>query len=325
VELTVAQRRTLQGLIGLGPAPALESDLADRVRHRLEEGLAAAGVRAGEGEPIWLGKHRLHDLDRCEGLFHAQLRREGPPFRHSDRTALGALLHAALELDVVTEGSLDPRTTTERAAARRREADEAFADHWAGLEDVRQAEVLAEAGRRLAWFRASFPPLIRGWAPMPEWSLRAPLAGGRVVLSGTPDLTLGRRSRLVIDFKTGRARPEYPEDLRFYALLLLLRTGAPPYRVATLFLDSGEWQAEDVTEPVLERAASRVVRAAGAAVRLSAGTAPSLGPGVYCAWCPRADTCPAGPGGVGSRRVVPSASGQAFEPAPVAGGRGDDV
>jgi RecB family exonuclease len=322
VQLSAAQRRTLQGLIGLGPAPASVPDLADRVRERLEEGLSAAGVRAGEGEPIWLGKHRLHDLDRCEGLFHAQLRREGPPFRHSDKTALGALLHATLELDVVTEGSLDPRTATERAAARRREVDEAFADHWAQLDDVRRAEVLAEAGRRLAWFRASFPPLIRGWAPMPEWSLRAPLADGRVVLSGTPDLTLGRRSRLVIDFKTGRARPEYPEDLRFYALLLLLRTGEPPYRVATLFLDSGEWQAEDVTEPVLERAVSRVVRAAGAAVRLAAGASPSLGPGVYCAWCPRADTCPAGPGSGGSRRT---ASTFAAEPAPVAGGRAAEV
>jgi hypothetical protein len=49
--------------------------------------------------------------------------------------------------------------------------------------------------------------------------------------------------------------------MRFYALLLALRFGVPPYRVATLYLDSGEWQAEDVDARVLERAADRVVEA----------------------------------------------------------------
>jgi len=35
-----------------------------------------------------------------------------------------------------------------------------------------------------------------------------------------------------IDLKTGGAYPEYPEDMRFYALLLTLRFGVPPYRAA---------------------------------------------------------------------------------------------
>ncbi|MEX2422102.1 MAG: hypothetical protein WD670_09830, partial [Actinomycetota bacterium] len=89
-----------------------------------------------------------------------------------------------------------------------------------------------------------------------------------------------------------RAWPEHAEDMRFYALLLALRFGVPPYRVATLYLDSGEWQAEDVDASVLERAADRVVEAIRAAAATDAGRPPALRPGLYCTWCPRAMTCP---------------------------------
>ena len=80
--------------------------------------------------------------------------------------------------------------------------------------------------------------------------------------------------------------------MRFYGLLLALRFGIPPYRVATLYLDSGEWQAEDVDEAVLARAADRVIDAVRAAAASDAGRALELRPGPYCTWCPRALTCP---------------------------------
>jgi hypothetical protein len=80
--------------------------------------------------------------------------------------------------------------------------------------------------------------------------------------------------------------------MRFYALLLGLRFGIPPYRVATLYLDSGEWQAEDVDERVLNRAADRVIEAIRAAAASSAGRPAPLTPGPYCTWCPRSLTCP---------------------------------
>ena len=81
--------------------------------------------------------------------------------------------------------------------------------------------------------------------------------------------------------------------MRFYALLIALRYGAPPYRVATLFLESGEWQAEDVTDETLGRAMDRVLAAARTALELRGGREPSLRPGPWCAWCPRATSCPA--------------------------------
>jgi hypothetical protein len=140
----------------------------------------------------------------------------------------------------------------------------------------------------------------RDLSPCTEWHVKAELHGGAVMLSGTLDLVLGtppqadpnRATRLAIDLKTGKAWPEHAEDMRFYALLLALRFGVPPYRVATLYLDSGEWQAEDVDERVLSRAADRVVEAVRAAAASDAGRPLELRPGPFCTWCPRAATCP---------------------------------
>jgi PD-(D/E)XK nuclease superfamily len=293
MELTPAQRRTLERLIGLGSPPPFAPDLAQRVRRSLEDRLRDAGVVAGSQDQLWLGKHRLNDRQRCEGLFQAGLNREGPRFEHSPVTASGRLFHKAIELDVATERAFDPLSVCERAARSAADQDGPFGRYWDGLDRFSRGDLLANAGRHLVLFRDSFPPLVRRWAPQPELYLKVVLAGGQVILSGAPDLVLGRTRRLAIDFKSGRAWPEHPEDMRFYALLLLLRTGVPPYRVATFFLDSGEWQAEDVSEETLERASDRVVAAAGTAVELCAGRTPELIPGRYCPRCPRVSTCPA--------------------------------
>jgi hypothetical protein len=160
-----------------------------------------------------------------------------------------------------------------------------------------------QGAKTLELFRSTMPPLRRmrrELSPCTEWHVRAVLHGGALVLSGTLDLVLGapadadpaRPTRLAIDLKTGRAWPEHAEDMRFYALLLALRFGVPPYRVATLYLDSGEWQAEDVDERVLSHAADRVIEAVRTAAASEAGRTPELRPGPYCTWCPRATSCP---------------------------------
>jgi len=277
----------------MGRRPLLDPDLAVRVRAILEARLAKAEILAGDGDPIWLGKHRLNDHQRCEGMFEAGLLREGAGFEHSTRTAAGALFHRSIELDVATERNLAPRSLSERAAGNLEYGDASFGRYWSGLDEISRAEVVTDAARHLELFRASFPPLVRRWAPQPELRLKAWLAGGRVVLTGAPDLVLGKSQRLVLDFKSGRAWPEHPEDMRFYALLLLLRMGVPPYRVATFFLDSGEWQAEDVVEETLQHAARRVADAAIATVELSKGRPPALRAGAHCDWCPRRASCPA--------------------------------
>ena len=297
-DLTPAQRRTLKGLIGTDERPVFPEETVARVRDRLEE-----AARAFEPtEPLWIGKSNLSDLGRCPGLFDAVRAGERGPFAFSARFAAGRMAHKAIELEVAGREDRDPHTLVEQAAARLVQ-DDAFRAYWDELDPLRRDEALMDAAKTLELFRSTMPPLRhtrRELAPSTAWRVRAELLGGSLVLSGQLDLVLGgaapaepmRATRLAIDLKTGHAWPEHAEDMRFYALLLALRFGVPPYRVATLFLDSGEWQAEDVDARVLERAADRVVEAIRAASASAAGRPLPLRPGPYCTWCPRAATCP---------------------------------
>ena len=96
--------------------------------------------------------------------------------------------------------------------------------------------------------------------------------------------------------------------MRFYALLLTLRFGVPPYRVASLFLDSGEWQSEEVSEETLLHAADRVVAAARTAGAVLAGREPRLTPGAWCGWCPGPSRARAPSRGPPSSRSGPTTS-----------------
>jgi hypothetical protein len=296
MEVTAVQRRTLDALIGARHRPSVASDLHVRLRDRLE-----AAVRSSESpEPLLLTKSRLNDAARCEGRFLAALRREAPPFEHGARTAGGLLLHKAIELDVGGREERDAHALAELAAERLEAADESFARYWRSSDPVSRDELLMRGTAAIVCFRETFPPLrsLRSQlVPLVEWRLRTELSGGALVLDGRVDLSLGRQdassARLLIDLKADGARPEHVEDMRFYALVHLLRFGAAPSRVATVFLSSGEWQAEDVDETILDHAAGRVVAAVRSASALRRGRAPDLAPGPYCSWCPRAGSCPA--------------------------------
>jgi hypothetical protein len=227
---------------------------------------------------------------------------ERGPFAFSPRFAAGRLAHKSVELEVAGREERDVYGLVEQASERLLD-DDAFRSFWDGLDPLRRDETLMDAAKTLELLRSTMPPLRRmrrDLAPCTEWSVRAELLGGAIVLSGTLDLVLGsgssvasnRATRLAIDLKTGKAWPEHAEDMRFYALLLALRFGVPPYRVATLYLDSGEWQSEDVDRRVLERAADRVIEAIRAWSASRAGRPLPLRPGPYCTWCPRSATCP---------------------------------
>jgi hypothetical protein len=298
LELSPAQRRTLDGLIGNDERPMFPLDLAQRLRDRID-----GAARAVEfAHPLWLGKSILNDLGRCPGLFDAVREGERGPFQFSGRFAAGRLAHKAIELEVAGREDRDPHWLASSAAGRLVE-DESFGAYWGQLDELRRDEALMEAAKLLELFRSTMPPLRRmrrDLSPSTEWSVRVELLGGGLILSGTLDLVIGapaptepgRATRLAIDLKTGRAWPEHAEDMRFYALLLALRFGVPPYRVATLYLDSGEWQAEEVDRRVLERAADRVVEAVRAAAAIDSARKTPLRPGAYCTWCPRGATCP---------------------------------
>ena len=114
---------------------------------------------------------------------------------------------------------------------------------------------------------------------------------------GKVDLSLGRRDGerariLIVDFKSGSPFHGHVDDLRFYALLDAIRSGVPPFRVATYYLDAARWLHEDVTEDLLESAAHRVADGVARWIEITVDKrAPALAPGPACGFCSERPTC----------------------------------
>lgn len=312
LDLAPEQDRTLRQLIGVGDRPAYDPGLADELRDRL---IAGIGDRTTPGG-VWIGKGRVTEREQCEGLLAADLLEEMSPFEHDEKSAVGAILHRAIQADIEvlgpSRGDGSERFFCALAAKRLSEgekADEAFTAFWTMCGEDARARLLASAEEMLATFRRVFPPLgalRQTLKPSAEFRVKASLGTDVVRMSGVVDLALGaadakpkgdgakpppRATRLLIDHKTGGAYREHVEDLRFYALLHTLHRGAPPYRIASYYAGSGEWQAEDIAYEILEHAADRAASAARRAIDLLEGDAPELRAGPWCGWCPRAAGC----------------------------------
>ena len=300
MDLTPVQERTLVELMGSrDDRPVFDPALAGRLRDELEDRVtpAAAGLR--EGEQLWMSKGSLAEIHlRCEGLWIAN-RLEPEPFSYGMRLAVGKLVHGAVELSVYAS-SLTEAELVDRSLAKLVRDDERYAEFVEGLDEPERAELEGEAVRQTILFRSTFPPLQKTWTPSVELSLKASLAEERIIVSARPDLVLGstdpdepmRGRRLILELKSGTDRPEHDEDVRLYALVATLRFGVPPFRVATVELESGTWRIQDVSEDLLRTAARRLADGCVRAVELLKGADPTLRPGPWCGWCPRAQTCP---------------------------------
>src|SRR5262249_20330053 len=152
----------------------------------------------------------------------------------------------------------------------------------------------------VAAFQECFPPLKPAWIPVTESRVRVELCGGRIVLSGKTDLTLGRAAgppanKVIIDLKAGRPAPSHPDDLRFYALLETIKLGVPPRKLATYYLETGRPHPEEVSQPLLRAAARRTVDGVQKIVELACRErTPAKMPGPACRWCPVRDDCDEG-------------------------------
>jgi len=300
MSLTPLQERTLIEVMGSqDERPVFPRELCADLREELETRLRPAVAVLEEGRQLWLTKARLVNLhSRCEGYYLADELGEGV-FSYGPQLAVGKVVHKAVETGVYAP-QLAEAELVEQSLDRLREQDPKFDDYGKLLTDVERAELLGEAVRQLSWFRSAFPPLERSWNPVVEWPVRAELADGTVVLSARPDLVLGttdqddpmRARRLVIELKGGQDRPEQDDDARFYALVLALHHGVPPFRVVTVNLQGGTWRPHDVNEDLLRSALRRVADGAERAAAVLGGEDPALRPGKWCEWCPRSETCP---------------------------------
>jgi hypothetical protein len=280
-----------------GERPSFPADLALTLRDQLEDGLAGATGDLGRFE-VAVNKDRLAAVMACERY---QVERETAGFDGwGARIAQGTVTHKALEVSVFATGEPTPLDLVDAAIDRFIDAPDDPTGIGAWLRDAPAAELAelrAEAHERVARFVESFPPLQRSWTPRPEARVRVDLCDDRVVLRGKVDLSLGAPSGttarvLIVDFKTGAAYPSHVDDLRFYALLEAIRSGVPPWRVATYYLDSATFRAEDITEDLLHQACDRVIDGVTRIVDVQLHRRePREVPNPACRWCPARQTC----------------------------------
>jgi RecB family exonuclease len=293
-DLNPAQRSVLDALRAPErPRPRYDPGLRAELRTHLEAELShLAALLDG---PAFVSKKALGDVLACEAHHVAEV---GTPFEWNVAIARGVVVHRAIQLGVFRRDAPPPLELVDDAIDRLADDPDApLADYLLGLPEAERAELRGAAAEVVSSFAELWPPLSRHWMPRTETAVRAELCGGKVVLSGRVDLSLGapegdRAGRVLVDLKTGGSSAGHLHDLRFYALLETMRSGVPPLRLATSYLEAGDLAVEEVDEDVLEAAVRRTVQGAKAVVELRLGLrSPAVRPNPACRWCPARTSC----------------------------------
>ena len=276
------------------PRPRFDAGLAANLRRRIEEALAP--VADGLDRPLRMGKHDIGSVHTCEAYYRA----EKDHFSWAPRNAYGAVAHRALRLSISLRDEPPPLDLVDMAMdayVGEDKADGSLGRYLQSASYLDLAELRAQANDVVVQFFECFPPLRREWRPRTDTPIVVAFCGDRISLRGRPDLAFGQARGdeagvLIIDLKTGRSYPHHLDDLRFYALLQTLKVGIPPYRVASYYLDSATFHAEDVTPSTLEIAAARAVDGIRKIARLLQQAGPAaITPGAACRWCRLRDDC----------------------------------
>jgi len=286
----------LERLRGQGRArPAVDPGLAGGLRDWLEDGLA--GVTddlAVDGGSVRVTKEALTGVLMCEA--HLVARRSSP--RNVTLELVRGSLVDALFRQWVTTGRLDD-PWSDALGAVRVDGDSDIIGFLDAMTPDSRGDLAREVAEHAGGVVARWPVPSPSWLPRTQERLVVPLVGGRVVLSGVVDLAFGgpageRASVCVVEIKSGRRRIEHRGDLHFYALLETLRSGAPPFRIATYYTRTGELDVEAVTDDVLVGALQRVLAGTGRLCRLAAGSEPARTANGLCAWCTALPGCEPG-------------------------------
>ena len=111
-----------------------------------------------------------------------------------------------------------------------------------------------------------WPTLTPAWMPRTAVSMATTLHGGQVHLRGMADLALGVSHRempsiCLVSIRSTPLHHAHRDELRFLGLIETLRSGVPPFRLATYSTLTGEVLAEAVTEDLLKNTVSATISA----------------------------------------------------------------
>ena len=273
--------------------PLVAPGLAGGLREWLEDGLASVVARMPvDAAPVRVRKETLNQVLMCEAHVAARL---AAPTVMSAAIARGSMVDALFR-QWVTTGSISDSTSDALGALAADGDRDGIVAFVAALPEPRRRELFDDVAEHARDITRNWPVPSPGWLPRTQDRMEVPLAGGRVVLTGTADLAFGspaqqRASVCVVEVKSGGRRLEHRGDLHFYALLETLRSGAPPFRIATYYTRTGELDVEPVGDDVLVGALKRALDGASALCRLAAGAEPTRTPNPLCAWCVELPRC----------------------------------
>ncbi len=275
-----------------GSRPAVDPGLAGGLRDWLEDELseAVAGLPDGTG-PVRVTKDALDQVLVCEAHFLSERRQ---PRQVTTEMARGTLVDLLFRQWVTTGAMGD--AWEDAVCALRVGRDDGVLGFVEQLAPDARARLAAEVEEHAARIAECWPILAPSWMARTQERLDVPLAGGRIRLAGVVDLAIGapsagQASVCIVEVKSGRRRLEHRGDVHLYALLETLRSGAPPFRVATFYTADGEIDVEPVGRDVLLGALHRVVAGTTKLCRMAAGAEPDRTPNPLCGWCPGLADC----------------------------------
>ncbi len=134
----------------------------------------------------------------------------------------------------------------------------------AGLPTARRRALAAELARHVGRLSRTWPTVDPGWVPRTGERWTVPVAGGRAVLLGHPDLVLGwpARERASVGLVAVTAGPVGSAPWRrawFAALVETLRSGAPPFQVSVFSTGDGTIDTRAVAAHDLVAVAGAVI------------------------------------------------------------------
>ena len=258
--------------------------------------LAEAAGYLDPDDPLWIGKTALSNLRQCEGYWKVD-----PPFEWSIAAAVGQIADRAIERSIMAPGrDRSPLEWVDTAIELELRDERSIGGFVASLPVDDRDELRFQAANHVTTFLTDWAPIDPRWRPRLKPSLRASLLGGRIVLSGRPDLVIGRpvgttAGVAIVDIKSGSWHASHQAEVRFYAVLEALARGVPPYLIGSYYTATGELLADEVDEAGMTSATNEIARLVYRMFEIRfKNVSPILSGGPACRWCPISGTCGVG-------------------------------
>jgi len=293
-ELNAQQRDVRDELLLYGqPRPTPDRAIGQALRQRANTAFRALTSGLDPADWIRVDKHRLSQAHTCTGYLRARTSEE---FGWSVANVRGKVLHRALEGLIMSAYRRAPLELAHAAIDELADEDDERTPgpFLAGLPAGDRQDLARDVNDLLIKFVSDWPPVLAGWSPRVESPVK--LAFGPIHLQAQFDLALGvplgdEARTFIVDFKSGWQQTDHRQEARFYGLMETLRSRVPPYRVATYYLDSGEYTVDDVDEELLNDTFDWMIDGVQRIIDARSDGPITYDPSAACRWCPSRHDC----------------------------------